>query len=131
MRSILAVALVAAAFVPATAQAGVGSCFDPWFASTAPQFVYYNPEIGMYYVDVAAAESYALSQPGRVGAAASCLAGSSSPGVGACARQFIASDVPDTYVVTVDDEITIDTEGADPFIAAVSGNAQAFVHCLV
>lgn len=80
MRRILAAALTAAALAatPATAtgtaNAGTADgCLDPLLAPSAPRFVYYNPEIGFYYVDVAGAQAFASSLPGRAVTLATCL----------------------------------------------------------
>ena len=133
MRSFLAAALVAAAVLPTAAQADDStSCFGPWFTSTAPRFVYYNPEIGSYYVDVDAVESFVSAQPGRAGEAARCLAGS-VPDTDGCVTQFLGGSYPGSTVVTVDDQgrITIDPHGADATVAAAAGHAQALVFCVV
>lgn len=133
MRSFLAAALVAAAALPTAAQAaGSADCLDPLFASSAPRFVYYNPEIGTYYVDVDAAESFVTAQPGRASAAARCLV-ASVPATDGCVTQFLTSPSPNTHVVTIDDQgrLVVDPHGADAWLAATAGSAQALVFCVV
>jgi hypothetical protein len=133
MRSFLAAALVVAAALPATAHAdSASSCLDPLFSSSMPQLVYYNPEIGGYYVDVAAAQAWASAQPARAGQTARCLA-DAVPDTNGCVTQFVTSPSPNTHVVTIDDQqrVTVDPHGADAFVLATAGAATALVLCVV
>lgn len=133
MRSFLAAAVLAAAVLPTAAQAaGPEDCLAPLFTSSAPRFVYYDPETGGYYVDVAAVQSFATAQPGRASAAARCLA-ASLPDTDGCVTRFLTGSYPGTHVVTVDDQgrIVVDPRGADAFVAAAAGHTQALVFCVV
>ncbi|HEX8002044.1 MAG TPA: hypothetical protein VF519_05050 [Mycobacteriales bacterium] len=136
MRRTLAAAVLAAVTLPLAGPAAADpadSCLDPLFTSSAPRFVYYNPEIGMYYVDVAAAESFARAQPGRATAAATCLAGAVPPTDG-CVTAFLHGSYPSSgAIVTVDPDgrVVVDPHAEDPFVAAVVGNAAALAFCVV
>ena len=124
MRSFLAAALVAAAFVPAAAHADSGDCLDPLLTSSAPRFVYYNPEIGGYYVDVDAAQSFAGAQPGRAVAVARCLAGtmpatrSAQDAPADCLHPVIGQQYPAPEFVGRDDQgrIWVDPSAGDPTV---------------
>ena len=133
MRSFLAAVLVAAAVLPTAAQADDSAdCLDPLFTSSAPQLVYYNPEIGMYYVDVDAAESFVTAHPGRANPAARCVV-ASVPDTDGCVTQFLSGSYPSSSLVTVDDQgrIVVDPHGADGTVAAAAGHTQALVFCVV
>ncbi len=131
-------AAIAVAALPLTALAGPasaaaeGSCLDPLFASSAPRFVYYNPEMGFYYVDVAAAQAFAEAQPGHAASAALCLA-DLDPSSNACARAFLAADYPSggRVVYMMEGGLFVDHHAYDPFVAALVGNTEAFADCLV
>jgi hypothetical protein len=136
MRRLLAAAVLAAAVLPfgvAHAADSDGSCLDPLLTQSAPRIVYYNPEIGMYYVDVTAARAYAASEAAGAGAVASCLATLVPPTSG-CVTTFVTSPYPGgSPIVSVDGSgrVIIDPHAEDAFVAALVGNVTELVACVV
>lgn len=130
LRLLLAGAAFACAALPlGAAHAGPESCT---YVTSAPRFVYYNPEMGFYYVDTTAA-AWVSGQPGSASAYAACVAGS-LPRADGCLGEYLSAGYPaGGDVVTIDGQgrVIVDPHGADPFVGAVVGNAAAFVDCVV
>ena len=115
MRRVLALALLASAALPlGSAHASSSDCLEPLLTQSAPRFVYYDPEIGGYYVDVTAAQEWIGGQPGRATAVADCLATLPSSARG-CVTQFLLGKFP----------------GGEPeFVLAVADRSVDLVLCI-